>query len=89
VKSALLDGYRFAGGLASPPSPIECLEGRYGEGSDAQQQQRKEEAKAGQEQEERRSGLTVQTRLVVRQPIRQEALVSSPNGANDGGAIED
>jgi hypothetical protein len=23
------------------------------------------------------------------QPIRQEALVSSPNGANDGGAIED
>jgi hypothetical protein len=46
--------------------------------------------KAGQEQEEgRRSDLTVQTRLLVRQPIRQEALVSSPNGANDGGAIED
>jgi hypothetical protein len=34
-------------------SPIECLEGRHGKGSDAQQQ-RKEEAKAGQEQEERR-----------------------------------
>jgi hypothetical protein len=32
--------------------------------------------KAGQEQEEgRRSDLTVQTRLLVRQPIRQEALV--------------
>jgi hypothetical protein len=55
-------------------SPIECLGGRHGEGSDAQQQ-RKEEAKAGQEQEEgRRSDLTVQTRLLVRQPIRQEAL---------------
>jgi hypothetical protein len=56
-------------------SPIECLEGRHGEESDAQQQ-RKEEAQAGQEQEERRrSDVTVQTRLLVRQPIRQEALV--------------
>jgi hypothetical protein len=71
--------YRFAGGSVTfPHSPIECLEGRHGEGSDAKQQ-RKEKAKAGQEQEERRrSDLTVQTRLLVRQPIRQEALVSSP-----------
>jgi hypothetical protein len=55
--------------------------GRHGEGSDAQQQ-RKEEAEAGQEQEERRrSALTVrrhaqpgQTRHLVHEPIRQEAL---------------
>jgi hypothetical protein len=55
--------------------------GHHGEGSDAQQP-RKEEAEAGQEQEERRrSVLTVcrhaqpgQTRHLVHQPIRQEAL---------------
>src|SRR6516164_3673358 len=55
--------------------------GHHGEGSDAQQQ-RKEEAEAGQEQEERRrSALTVrrhaqsgQTRHLVHEPIRQEAL---------------
>ena len=48
--------------------------GHHGKGSDAQQQ-RKEEAEAGQEQEERRRGaLTVQTRHLVHEPIRQEAL---------------
>src|SRR6516164_7214766 len=55
--------------------------GHHGERSDAQQQ-RKEEAEAGQEQEERRrSALTVrrhaqpgQTRHLVHEPIRQEAL---------------
>src|SRR5271166_3491168 len=40
--------YRFASEIGYH-SPIECLGGRHGEGSDAQQQ-RKEEAKAGQEQ---------------------------------------
>ena len=57
--------------------------GHHGEGSDAQQQ-RKEEAEAGQEQEERRrSILTVrrhaqlgQTRHLVHEPIRQEALAN-------------
>src|SRR6516165_9516079 len=54
--------------------------GHHGEGSDAQQQ-RKEEAEAGQKQEERRRSLTVrrhaqpgQTRHLVHEPIRQEAL---------------
>src|SRR6516164_5359734 len=48
--------------------------GHHGEGSDAQQQ-RKEEAEAGQEQEERRSQ-PGQTRHLVHEPIRQEALAS-------------
>ena len=43
---------------------------RHGERSDAQQQ-RKEEAEAGQEQEERCRGV-----LAVREPVRQEALAS-------------
>src|SRR5262249_18064572 len=55
--------------------------GHHGEGSDAQQQ-RKEEAEAGQEQEERRRcALTIrrhaqpgQTRHLVHEPVRQEAL---------------
>ena len=61
-------------------SPIEFTHrgfgGRLGEGSEAQQQ-RKEEAEAGKELEERRrSALTVrrQTRHLVHDPIRQEAL---------------
>src|SRR5262249_33195261 len=56
---------------------IEGLEGHHGEGSDAQQQ-RKEEAEAGQEQEERcrsvRQAQPGQTRHLVHEPIRQEAL---------------
>src|SRR5262249_52945835 len=56
---------------------IEGLEGHHGEGSDAQQQ-RKEEAEAGQEQEERcrsvRHAQPGQTRHLVHEPIRQEAL---------------
>ena len=64
-------------------SPIEFTHrgfgGRLGEGSEAQQQ-RKEEAEAGQEQEERRRGaLTVQTRHLVHEPIRQEALGLAPS----------
>src|SRR5215472_18450444 len=59
----------------------------HGEGSDAQQQ-RKEEAEARQEQEERRrSALTVrrhaqpgQTRHLVHEPIRQEALAGDHRG---------
>jgi hypothetical protein len=55
--------------------------GRHGEGSDAQQQ-RKEEAEAGQEREERRRSVLAvrrhaqpgQTRHLVHEPIRQEAL---------------
>src|SRR6516165_5457145 len=54
--------------------------GHHGEGSDAQQQ-REEEAEAGQKQEERRRSLTVrrhaqpsQTRHLIHEPIRQEAL---------------
>ena len=46
---------------------------RHGERSDAQQQ-RKEEAEAGQEQEERSRGVLI--RHIVREPIRQEALAS-------------
>ena len=74
--------YRNAGGWATLCySPIEGLEVTMAERSDAQQQ-RKEEAEAGQEQEERRqSALTVrrhaqpgQTRHLVHEPIRQEAL---------------
>src|SRR6516225_1418712 len=61
--------------------------GHHGERSDAQQQ-RKEEAEAGQEQEERRrSALTVrrhaqpgQTRHLVHEPIRQEALAGDHRG---------
>src|SRR5205814_10068417 len=63
------------------PFTYRTFGGHHGEGADAQQQ-RKEEAEAGQEQEERcRSVLTVrrhaqpgQTRHLVHEPIRQEAL---------------
>jgi len=58
--------------------------GHHGEGSDAQQQ-RKEEAEAGQEQEERRRSVRHaqpgQTRHLVHEPIRQEALVGDHRGA--------
>src|SRR6516225_3342449 len=57
--------------------------GHHGEGSDAQQQ-REEEAEAGQKQEERRRSLTVrrhaqpsQTRHLIHEPIRQEALAGA------------
>jgi len=76
--------YRCAAGRATlRHSPITQRKsgGHHGKGSDAQQQ-RKEEAEAGQEQEERRrSALTVrrhaqpgQTRHLVHESIRQEAL---------------
>ena len=53
--------------------------GRHGEGSDAQQQ-RKEEAEAGQEQGKRHRRQPGQARHLVQEPIRQEALagVASP-----------
>ena len=74
--------YRCAGGWATLcHSPIEGLEVTMAKGQ-MRQQPRKEEAEAGQEQEERRrSVLTVrrhaqpgQTRHLVHEPIRQEAL---------------
>src|SRR5262249_31753327 len=56
----------------APPFTYRRSGGHYGEGSDAQQQ-RKDEAEAGQEQEERRR-CALQTRPLDHEPVRQEAL---------------